>query len=199
MTIIDNISNIQRAQRSLNALGYRADDSRELPPDGEFGPRTRSAALKFQNERMPEPPTDGMIAPRTMIALARYAEYLDSLDDDRHPCHAMYGRAMDGVSRLPPPCPRDDVERGNVAAALTLAARRSDMDTIDHIVASSDGRRVFAVQGDLDSPSKRIAEVDLDVAIATPAENSRVDLSHQAAFDFGAPVQEHEQRRVQQL
>lgn len=179
---------VRRLQEGLNALGYRSDDGRELATDGELGPRTRSATLRFQSERIPDPPTDGMIGPRTMIALARYAEYLDSLDDIRHPCHAMYSSTMDGVSRLPPPCPTDETQRANLAAALTVAASKAGMENVDHVIASESGDRVFAVQGSLDSPLKRIVEVNVRQAVETPGEVSRDDLAQHAVSTVAEPA-----------
>lgn len=164
---------VRRLQQGLNALGYGSDDGRALDVDGELGPRTRGAALKFQSERMPDPPTDGMIAPRTMMAIALYTEYLNDLEDSRHPCHELYSRARDGIRQLPPPCPRDEVQRDNVAAALAAAAQKSGLGGIDHVIASDDGKRVFAVEGAMDSPLKRVAEVSLDDAVRVRVEVSR--------------------------
>jgi|GEM_PF-7060509 len=192
MTVTNDMAvgsiSVRRLQEGLNALGYRSDDGRELATDGELGPRTRSATLRFQSERMHEPPTDGMIGPRTMIALARYAEYLDSLDDIRHPCHAMYSSTMDGVSRLPPPCPTDETQRANLGAALTVAASKAGMDNVDHVIASENGNRVFAVQGSLDSPLKRMVEVNVREAVETPAQVSRDDLAQHAVSAMGEPA-----------
>ncbi|WP_343125756.1 XVIPCD domain-containing protein [Dyella sp. AtDHG13] len=95
------------------------------------------------------------------------------LNQPGHPGHAMYGQAIDAVTALDKQYQRAPDERSaNLAAALTTAARQQGLSRIDHVVLSEDGQRAYAVQGDLNSPFKRMAEVSTQEATATPIARS---------------------------
>ncbi|HEY9133694.1 MAG TPA: XVIPCD domain-containing protein [Dyella sp.] len=82
------------------------------------------------------------------------------LDHPGHPDHALYQQARDAVHRLDAQQHRaPDRCSDNLAAALTVAARRDGLQQVDHAVLSDDAARTFAVQGDLNSPFKQLAEV----------------------------------------
>lgn len=90
-----------------------------------------------------------------------------------NPGHAMYGEAFDAVTLLDKQHQRASDERStNLAAALAASARQHGLSHIDHVVLSDDGQRAYAVQGDLNSPFKRMAEVSTSEAIATSIARS---------------------------
>src|SRR5690606_26550090 len=49
----------------------------------------------------------------------------------------------------------------NTAAGVAARARQDGLGRIDHVLASTDGRRVFAVQGGLHDPAHRRSQVDV--------------------------------------
>jgi len=59
-----------------------------------------------------------------------------------------------------------------LAGSLATAARAQGLSSVDHVVMSDDGKRAFAVQGDMNSPLKRIAEVNVAQSVAKPLEQS---------------------------
>lgn len=126
------------------------------------------------------------------------AQAMPSLLDASHPANGIYEQAYRCVAKL-------DEERGatpgehtqRFAAGLTTAALASGMTRIDHVVLSDDAARGWAVQGDLGSPLKQYADVDVMRALQTPlaqssqeatvhvqaAEQRSIELSQQQARD----------------
>ena len=69
-----------------------------------------------------------------------------------------------------------DQGSSNLAGALVVAARNDGMSQINHVALSDDGSRAFAVQGDLNSPFKQIADVHTQQGMATPLDKSTQSL-----------------------
>lgn len=109
------------------------------------------------------------------IERATHEQAAPSLTDARHPGNAMYRQAQDAVHRLDARQGRAPDQRSdNLAGSLAVAAKAHGLSRIDHVVLSDDASRAFAVQGDLNSPFKRYAEVNVAQAIATPLAQSGV-------------------------
>ena len=90
-----------------------------------------------------------------------------------HPDRARDAQAIAGVRELDATMGRVfDQSSERLAAALSAAGRRDGLERIDHVVLSGDGKHAYAVQGELDSPHKRIATVDTATAVQTPVEQS---------------------------
>ncbi|MEX1828780.1 XVIPCD domain-containing protein [Luteibacter sp. CQ10] len=101
-----------------------------------------------------------------------------TLHQPTHPRHALFNQALDAVQRLDKDHRRDSDERSErLAAALTVAAHHKGMERIDHVALNDDATRIFAVQGDLHSPHKQVAEVNTAHAIETPMERSAMILA----------------------
>ena len=95
------------------------------------------------------------------------------LDQSSHPDHGLYRQSLDAVHRLDAQHGRhSDVSSDNLAAAVTVQARRDGMSGIDHVVLSEDKSKAFGVQGDLHSPTKQIAELNTAQAVSTSVEQS---------------------------
>lgn len=78
-----------------------------------------------------------------------------------HPDHALMLQSASAVQRLDSGMRRShDIYSDRLATGLTLAAKQAGLQRIDHVVLSDKGDYAFAVQGDLDSPAKRLARVD---------------------------------------
>ncbi|UPG95800.1 XVIPCD domain-containing protein [Luteibacter aegosomatissinici] len=65
-----------------------------------------------------------------------------------------------------------DQQSHNFAGALANAAHAQGLSRIDHVMLSEDGSRAYAVQGDLTSPFKQIAQVDTAQPVKQPLERS---------------------------
>ena len=99
------------------------------------------------------------------------------LDQAAHPDHAMFNQALQGVHQLDAAHHRTpDQGSSNLAGALVVAARNDGMSQINHVALSDDGSRAFAVQGDLNSPFKQIADVHTQQGMATPLDKSTQSL-----------------------
>ena len=95
------------------------------------------------------------------------------LDHPSHPDHALFRQALTGVHQIDARHQRTpDAQSSNIAGVLTTEARRQGMERIDHVVMNADASRTYAVQGPLDSPLKRVAEVHTASAVNTPLEKS---------------------------
>ncbi|RAO75775.1 XVIPCD domain-containing protein [Dyella jiangningensis] len=102
------------------------------------------------------------------------------LDNEAHPDHALFRQTRSAVHQLDTSHQRAPDQRSdNLAAALTVAARQNGMSQVNHVVLNDDATRAYAVQGDLKSPFKQIAQVDTAQAMATPIEKSSTTWEHQ--------------------
>ena len=95
------------------------------------------------------------------------------LDQPGHPDHALFEQARNAIHTLDSsPQRAPDQHSDNLAGALVVAARKAGLERIDQVVLSEDGSKAYAVQGDIRSPFKRVAEVPTQEAANTPVEHS---------------------------
>lgn len=74
-------------------------------------------------------------------------------------------------------------QQGNVAGAVAAASQAGGLTKVDALLASQDGTRLFAVQGDPRSELRQVVSVDLQAAARQPLEVSRQLVASQAASD----------------
>lgn len=167
---------VSKLQADLAALGYTDAKKQPLHPDGSFGAGTKAALEKFQSEHHLKP--DGVAGAKTLEALQKAAHPPQpGLADSRNPGNAMYNQALANVHGIDAAHGRtSDQKSNNFAGALTSSAKAAGLERIDHVVMSDDGKRAYAVQGDLNSPFKRMAEVDVAQAVAKPLEQSSAEV-----------------------
>ncbi|SEM95750.1 Peptidase family M23 [Luteibacter sp. UNCMF331Sha3.1] len=195
---------VQTLQERLNALGVRDAQGHALTPDGRFGTHTKEAVEAFQREHGLK--ADGIVGPRTTEALQKAQAHAPaSLDHASHPGNGHYTQARDGVHRIDAAHQRTPDERSErLAAALTAEAQKQGLQRIDHVTLSDDGRRAYAMQGEADSPFKKVAEVDVARAVATPvAESSHAwqdaaQQEHVKAAQQGQAQQQQQQHQHQE-
>ena len=81
------------------------------------------------------------------------------LDEPTHPNYRLYQQARSGVLKIDAQIGHtSDQKSDNLSAAVAVAARSSGLKQIDHVVMSDDGSKAFAVQGDLQSFTKQVAQ-----------------------------------------
>lgn len=188
----DHSPKVGELQIGLAALGYRGADGKAITPDNAFGANTKAAVLSFQRAHGLD--ADGIAGKKTWESI-RNARQSPSVADPAHPGHGMYEQAMHGVTAL-------DAQRGrisdqysrNLGGALATAAHTQGLRRIDHVILSDDGSRAYAVQGDLESPFKQIAQVDTAHAVNQPVEQSGANWQ----FDHEAQSLKTEQQHQQQ-
>jgi hypothetical protein len=96
----------------------------------------------------------------------------------------MFQQALRGVHAVDELTGRKpDQMSENLAGALTVEARRKGMSRIDHVEMNDDFSRVYAVQGEANSPFKKFAEVPTEIGIATSIESSSAQWQQVAAQD----------------
>lgn len=173
-------SDVANLQRDLAALGYRYQ-GRPLESDGDFGSATHAAVEDFQRTRGLE--SDGIVGRETAEALKhatlqRSALAAMTLDDPQHPGFSLFQQAFTGVGHLDRMHGRaTDLATYNLSGAVALGARKSGLERIDQVVLSEDGTRVIAVQGEMRSPLRRLASVDVVSGVNTSLAQSSTDWS----------------------
>ena len=168
----DHSPQVGALQTQLAQLGYKGADGRPLHPDNDFGANTKSALQAFQRDHGLNP--DGIAGAKTMEAMSKATQPAQAtLADANHPGHAVFQQALNGVHAVDASQGRTpDKLSENLAASLAAAAHAQGLSRVDHVVLSDDAKRAYAVQGDLSSPFKQIAEVDVARAVGTPVAQS---------------------------
>jgi peptidoglycan hydrolase-like protein with peptidoglycan-binding domain len=159
---------VRNLQTSLQHLGYQDEKSHKIQPDGDFGAHTRAAVERFQRAHGLQP--DGVVGPATKEALHAATPRLDGTG---HPHNALYQQSRDAVHRLDAEHQRTpDLRSDQIAGVLTTKAVGEGMTRVDHAVLNDDASKVYAVQGELNSPFKKVAEASTQEAANTSLEES---------------------------
>jgi putative chitinase len=177
---------VEQLQTSLRQLGYTGDHDQPLHPDGDFGPSTLNAVKAFQRDHgLSDDGIAGAGTQRTLmheaiqhITLQQSALTALTLDQSQHPGHSMFQQALTSVCELDQTQGRaTDFRSYNLSGALALAARKEGLERIDRVILSEDASRAIAVQGDIRSPLRRFADVDVVSGVSTPLAQSSTDWS----------------------
>jgi putative chitinase len=183
---------IRQLQDTLNKFGYRDKDGRALREDGGFGDRTKEAVQAYQQAHGLKP--DGIVGPQTLEALKK-SQSAPLLSDPRHPNNALYQQAVKGLEQLGPQAFKNRNELENAAGATVFEAKASGLTRIDHVLQSTNGTGVFAVQGALNDPAHSRVYLDKSQAAAEPIEKSTAQVQQEIQPQLQAQ-QEREQRRA---
>lgn len=193
----DEGAKVTALQEQLSRLGYKDENGHALKPDGHFGDHTKHALENFQRDRGLD--HDGVAGSKTMAALNKPVHAAPHLDSPANPYHAMYKQAEAGVHKLDAQHQRTpDHQSSQFAGSLTASAVEKGMTRIDHVALNGDASRAYAVQGELNSPFKQIAEVNTQQAMATPLEKSS-EAAQQHAAQQGDAGQAQQAQQNQQL
>lgn len=194
---------VRSLQRELAQLGYKGRDGQPLRDDADFGPHTRHAVEAFQQAHGLK--VDGAAGPRTLEKMAEALHQHQArghgtqLNEPGHPDHALYRQALDGVHKLDAQHGRTpDIRSEQLAAAVTVSARQAGLDRIDLVALGTDGKHIFAAQGPLDSPFKRVAGVPSVEAMETPVSQSSLRWEQAAQQHAAHAQQQASQQQVQQ-
>ena len=167
---------IRQLQDTLNNYGYRDKEGRALREDGGFGDRTKEAVQAYQQAHGLK--ADGVVGPQTLAALTKSQE-APLLSDPRHPDNALYQQAVKGMEQLGPQAFKNRQELENAAGATVFEAKASGLTRIDHVVQSSNGTGLFAVQGAPNDPAHHRVHLDKAQAAAEPIEKSTVQVQQE--------------------
>ncbi|MDR6843251.1 XVIPCD domain-containing protein [Pseudoxanthomonas sacheonensis] len=183
---------IRQLQDTLNNFGYRDKDGRALREDGGFGDRTKEAVQSFQQAHGLK--ADGVAGPQTLEALKK-SQSAPLLSDSRHPDNALYQQAVKGLEQLGPQAFKSRQELENAAGATVFEAKASGLTRIDHVLQSTNGTGLFAVQGAPNDPAHNRVHLDKAQAAAEPLEKSTAQVQ-QEIQPQPQVQQEREQRRA---
>lgn len=183
---------IRQLQDTLNNFGYRDKDGRALREDGGFGDRTKEAVQAYQQAHGLK--ADGVVGPQTLEALKK-SQAAPLLSDPRHPDSALFQQAVKGLEQLGPQAFKNRQELENAAGATVFEAKASGLTRIDHVLQSTNGTGLFAVQGAPNDPAHHRVHLDKTQAAVEPIEKSTAQTQQEAATAVHAQQQEREQRR----
>lgn len=151
--------------------------------DGNFGPDTRHAVERFQHDHHLS--VDGKAGPLTQqamhSALQQHANARD-FTNPRDPDHTLFQQALSGVRALDAQGLPTELQRLNLAAALTVEAKREGFARIDQVALGDNGSRTYIAQHPA-SPldAAKFGSVDTTTALQTPlAQSSAVAASMSA-------------------
>jgi hypothetical protein len=164
----DKGDHVRDLQATLQRLGYKDEHGHALQPDGDFGGHTKAAVERFQRAHGLH--ADGVAGPATKEALHAATPRLDGAG---HPHQALYHQSRDAVHRLDAQHQRTpDLQSDQIAGVLTTKALDQGMTRVDHAVLNDDASKIYAVQGELNSPFKKVAEASTQEAANTSLEES---------------------------
>lgn len=166
---------VRAMQAKLVELDYKDAHGRPLEADGNFGPATRHAVEAFQRDHGLS--ADGAAGKDTLGALrdtnAQHDVPAPSLEHADHAGNGMYRQALSAVQRFDAEQGRtSDQYTSNFAGSLAAKGQAEGLERIDQVILSDNRDRAWAVQGDMNSPFKRYAEVDTAQAVNTPLAQS---------------------------
>ena len=189
---------VRKLQADLARLGYKDAHGRELHTDGKFGPGTQAALEAFQREH--KLAADGIAGAKTRDAMAAQ-KHVDNQQIDKAGAQkadsALIDQARKGVHAIDAKMNRTpDVASENLSGAIAAQAKKDGLSRIDHVVLSDDGSKAYAVQGDLNSPLKKMAEVQTAQAVNTPLAQSTQAMA--ATTPAQADTSQQQQQQQQQ-
>lgn len=173
---------VNEVQDGLIALGY-AKQLGSTVSDGKFGQHTEDAVKAFQRDHHLK--EDGIVGKNTLNAIheavkaesqkhqANAAHKGATLADPTHAAHPVFRDAMAGVAKLDATHGRTSgPESQQLAGAVAAAAVCTGMKRIDNVMLDDQATRLYAVQGELNSPFKQVASVDVMQGLKTPLAQS---------------------------
>lgn len=185
-------------QAELIAAGY-AKQLGSTVADGKFGQHTEEAVKAFQRDHHLK--DDGIVGKNTQEAMHKAA----SLADPAHAGHPVFRDALAGVQKIDAEHHRPSgPDSHQLAGAVAATAICTGMQRIDSVMLDDQATRLFAIQGELNSPFKQVASVDVLQGLQTPLAQStqQVDqyLQHvpQAQHTQGQPQLEAPQAQPAQ-
>lgn len=123
----------------------------------------------------------------------RRAQQRNLLSSPSHPQHDLFSQVRVCLDRHEAARQFSPGERDNLAGALLLEATR-ERQRVDGVAFSQDGKRAFAVEGEADSPSRRLSYVDTERAVQQSLQRS----SEEFAQTVREQQRQHERERERQ-
>jgi len=134
---------------------------------------------------------------------AQLPERARDMSDPAHAGNRLFTEARGHLQQMGPQSGlRSQQELDNAAGALALSAQKAGMSRIDHVVAGTDGRALFAVQGVMGDPAMQRSMVQREAAAQLPLEQSSQQLAAEASSrqeQTASVTREQEQNRPRSL
>ena len=191
----DRTDAVKSLQERLNTLGYKDERGHTLIADGDFGKHTKSAVERFQREHGLE--VDGVVGKHTLDAMKAAQPKAPGIDEAGHPGNPLYKQAQAAVYAVDAQRGRTpDATSDRLAAATAVAAHANGLSRVDHVVLNGDGSKAYAVQGEMNSPFKQLAEVNTQQAVATSVAQSSQQWNQATEQQQAAAHQQTQQQQA---
>jgi hypothetical protein len=118
-----------------------------------------------------------------------------TLADPAHPANPMFRDALEGVEKLGPVLGHPSGQsHAQLAGALTATALSAGLTRIDSVIHDEEASRLFAVQGELHSPHKQVAGIDVHRGLHTSVEESTQGVEEHVLQEVQRKTQRHAER-----
>lgn len=198
------LGHITTLQANLAKLGYTDHRGNPLEADGILGPDTRQALERFQRDH--HLTVDGKAGPLTQQALQSSLQHHATacdLTNPGHPDHILFEQALAGVRTLEAQQQHSiEKQRLNLAAALTVEAKREGLIRIDQVALGDNGDRAYITQHPKSSMEMaKFGSVDTASALQTPFALSSITAASLPAHSSIPPtvVQPHQPSQANTL
>lgn len=118
-----------------------------------------------------------------------------TLADPAHAANPMFRDALASLQKvgsdLGHPCGQSQAQ---LAGALTASAMAAGMTRIDSVIHDEAESRLFAVQGELNSPHKQVAGIDIQRGLHTSMEESTQGVEEHVLHQAQRKTQRHSER-----
>ncbi|MCY7306519.1 MAG: peptidoglycan-binding protein [Rhodoferax sp.] len=183
-------NDVRGLQQSLTTLGYRDAQGHLLKLDSDYGPRTKEAVEAYQRANGLH--VDGIAGKDTLESIGKQLPEgkvtvtaaitgVMTVTHSGHPDHALFKQSLEGLKKLDLQKLgfHSELQYQNAAASLTFEAKVSGLKQIDHVVLSTNGTGLFAVQGRMDDPTHHRIYLDKAQAASQPIAQSTQQLEQE--------------------
>jgi putative chitinase len=160
-----------------------------LHMDGKAGPATQAKLRELTQPQQQQ--GAGQHAPASTP--------IPGITDPAHPGNAMFQQAQIGMQKIDAEHGRaSDARTVNASAALAACCFKEGLTRIDHVALGTDAANLFAIEGNLNSPFKKIASVPTVQSLETPVAQSTQEWNRAAQEKTQEQSQTQLQTQTQQ-
>jgi len=176
---------LRRANDRLDAISH------ELHPV-----QSMAESLERRNGHEQEMKPDGPAETKTVDVTADLKRW-PLLSEPSHPDYSLYVQSYDHLKQLGHKLNLEgESAYVNAAASLAAEARANDLRRIDHVLLSTDGLGLFAIQGEIDDPAQHMVHLDKARAVSQPVQLSTIQVDVERQKQQAQPILESDRQHL---